>query len=98
MTLGRVASAVTSTHIAIRPWPAGKIRPGMDLVFASQPGTSVRAGLAKVDYVSEGFGEVTFHLPLNVAIPAIAEGDEVQEYKQPCTRCRCGDCELERAR
>lgn len=97
MTLGKVASAVSSTHIAIRPWPAGKIHPGMYLVFASPSG--VRAGFAYVHSVTEvDGGWVGFRYPVNVAVPAIAKGDEVQEYVQPCTRCCCVACEQERAR
>jgi hypothetical protein len=91
--LGTVASSPIGTSIKVAPHGAAMrgIWSGMELCFVSPSGHH-RPGYATVERVDDHTGEVHFTSMLNCSIPAIAEGDEIYEYEQPCTRCRCKRC------
>lgn len=92
MSLGKVASNVGSTRVAVRPWKPTTFRPGMFLVFRSPSGYG-RPGIAEVADVDGVKGELEFRVRLDVLSVAVCEGDEIEEYVQPCGRCRCEECE-----
>ena len=64
---------------------------GMDVRFVSPSGVE-RVGYATIERVDDYTGEVHFAAMLNCSVCAVAEGDEIYEYEQPCTRCRCKRC------
>jgi hypothetical protein len=86
MSLGAVLG-IHSEQIAVRD--SGRFRAGMLLRFKC--GNYVRTGTAEVLWVDAG--TLGFSYPLSTLVPSIAVGDEIEEYKRPCERCRCEECE-----
>lgn len=89
--LGTVASSPAATAIMVDG--VGRIYAGMDICFVSPTGNA-RVGVVTVDHVNHETGIVHFASMLNASVPAVAEGDSIHEYEQPCTRCRCKRCTI----
>lgn len=89
--LARLASSPCSNWVEIVPRHA-EIRAGDIVQFSSaKDGSSMRVGNARV--VENIDGALRFDMYLNTVVPAVASDDYVYEYKEPCRRCRCEECE-----
>jgi hypothetical protein len=92
--IGRVASSPAISPVWIRPFgTASALKAGDEVQFRPGGSHDIRCGVAVVREVNE-HGWADFGANLNALVPAVCEGDIVEPYERPCTRCRCKACDI----
>jgi hypothetical protein len=94
--LARVAKCnLSDTWMLVWPPEAiSKFKEGMALEVHPNENPTPRVGHATVLAVDEFRGALQFsaHAHVNAYFPTITIGDDIYEYKVPCTRCECDRC------